>query len=136
MKNATNIIIITLLVLLIGVGTALIFILMPSKKASNPSNGYVYSTGGAFLTNLKSGGHYIKADILIEVPDKDTLKTLEKNNHRIRDQIIDILGDIEEEDIEQQDFKGELRDSIKADLQTTLKTDKIKGIYFNEFIIQ
>ena len=61
---------------------------------------------------------------------------MEKNNHRIRDQIIEILGDINEEELKQKDFKRNLRDLIKDDLQNILKIDNIKGVYFNDFIIQ
>lgn len=136
MKKIATITIIVLLVLVVGVGTVIIYMLMPSKPQRNEGTGYVYSTGGDFLTNLKSGSHYVKTDILIEVSDKNALKILEINNHKIRDQIIEILGDIEEDDIKRQDFKRNLRNVLKEDLQNILKTDKIKGVYFNEFIIQ
>ncbi len=136
MKKVAIIVVLTLLVFLIGVGVTLLFIFPPSMGFNNSDNTYIYSTNGSFLTNLKSGGYYIKADIIIEVSEKNILRTLEKNNHRIRDQIIEILGNIEEEDIKQHDFKENLRNLIKRDLQNILKTDKIKGIYFNEFIVQ
>ena len=136
MKKIAIITIIVLLVLVIVVGGVIIVILMPSQPAAKEDTGYVYSTGENFLTNLKDGSHYVKTDILIEVSDKDTIKILEKNNHRIRDQIIEILGDIEEEDIIRQDFKRNLRNLLREDLQKILKTDKIEGVYFNEFIIQ
>lgn len=136
MKKAAIIIIIALLILVVAVGTVIVFLLMPSKPEVKGNNGYVYSTGGDFLTNLKDGGHYVKADILIEVSDKNTLKILEANNYKIRDQIIEILSNIEEEDTKHQDFKKNLRDTLKEDLQNSLKIDKIRGIYFNEFIIQ
>ncbi len=136
MKKTVPIIISALLAFFLGAGTLFIFLQMPPKSEAYDDTGYVYSTGDVFLTNLKSGGHFVKTDILIEVSDKDTIKILENNNHRIRDQIIEILGDIEEEDIIQSDFKKNLRNLLKEDLQNLLKIDNIKGIYFNEFIIQ
>lgn len=136
MNKAIVIIIAALLVIAIGIGSFIIFLLIPSNKKDDEQPGYVYSTGDDFLTNLESEGHYIKADILIEVADKETLKILERNNHKIRDQIIEILGHIDEDDLIRQDFKKNLRNLIRDDLQNTLKIDKIRGVYFNDFIIQ
>ena len=80
--------IIVLLILAVGVGTAIIFILVSPNLDKKDDIGYVYSTGESFLTNLKDGSHYVKADILIEVADKEVLKIfLEQNNYKIRDQI-------------------------------------------------
>ena len=135
MKRIAIITIIILLRLAVGIGTAIYILVSPNlDKKDNVS--YIYSTGESFLTNLKDGSHYVKADILIEVPDKETLKILEQNNYKIRDEIIEILGDIDQEDIKDKDFKKNLRNKLKEDLQNLLNIDKIKGIYFNEFIIQ
>ena len=135
MKRIAIITIIILLILAVGIGTAIYILVSPNlDKKDNVS--YIYSTGESFLTNLKDGSHYVKADILIEVPDKETLKILEQNNYKIRDEIIEILGDIDQEDIKDIDFKKNLRNKLKEDLQNLLNIDKIKGIYFNEFIIQ
>jgi flagellar basal body-associated protein FliL len=136
MNKTIVVIIAVLLAITIGIGTYIIFLLIPSNGENGELPGYVYSTGDKFLTNLKSDGHYIKADILFEVSDKSTLKILEKNNHRIRDRIIEILGDISEDDLNQEDFKKNLRNLIRDDLQNILKIDKIRGVYFNDFIIQ
>jgi len=136
MKRIAIITIIILLILAVGIGTAIIYILVSPNLDKKDDVSYIYSTGESFLTNLKDGSHYVKADILIEVPDKKTLKILEQNNYKIRDEIIEILGDIVQEDIKDKDFKKNLRNKLKEDLQNLLNIDKIKGIYFNEFIIQ
>lgn len=136
MKRIAIITIIVLLVMAVGVGTAIIYILVSPNLDNKDDVSYVYSTGESFLTNLKDGSHYVKADILIEVSNKDALKILEQNNYKIRDQIIEILGDIDQEEIKNKDFKKNLRNTLKEDLQNLLNIDKIKGIYFNEFIIQ
>ena len=137
MRRIAIIAIIILLVLAVGVGSAIIYILVsPNLDKKNNDESYVYSTGESFLTNIKDGSHYVKADILIEVSNKKSLKILEQNNHKIRDQIIEILGNIDEEEIKNEDFKKNLRNTLKEDLQKLLNIDKIKGIYFNEFIIQ
>ena len=136
MNKTIVVFIAVLLAITIGIGTYIIFLLIPSSGENGELPGYVYSTGDKFLTNLKSDGHYIKADILFEVSDKSTLKILEKNNHRIRDRIIEILGDISEDDLNQEDFKKNLRNLIRDDLQNILKIDKIRGVYFNDFIIK
>ena len=137
MRRIAIIAIIILLVLAVGIGSAIIYILVsPNLDKKNNDESYLYSTGESFLTNIKDGSHYVKADILIEVSNKKSLKILEQNNHKIRDQIIEILGNIDEEEIKNEDFKKNLRNTLKEDLQKLLNIDKIKGIYFNEFIIQ
>ncbi|MFY9425313.1 MAG: flagellar basal body-associated FliL family protein [Caldicoprobacterales bacterium] len=137
MRRIAIIAIIILLVLAVGIGSAIIYILVsPNLDKKNNDESYVYSTGESFLTNIKDGSHYVKADILIEVSNKKSLKILEQNNHKIRDQIIEILGNIDEEEIKNEDFKKNLRNTLKEDLQKLLNIDKIEGIYFNEFIIQ
>ncbi|NLN42223.1 MAG: flagellar basal body-associated FliL family protein, partial [Clostridiales bacterium] len=113
MKRIAIITIIVLLILAVAVGTVIIFILVSPNLDKKDNIGYVYSTGESFLTNLKDGSHYVKADILIEVADKEVLKVLEQNNYKIRDQIIEILGNIDQEEIKDKDFKKNLRNTLK-----------------------
>lgn len=137
MKKNLAIIIIGLLLVTVTIFGTIIVTSLPSRsEAAVEKDVYVFNTGSDFLTNLRDGSHYVKAGIVIEVAHKDDLKTLEINNHIIRDRIIEILGNIQEEDTKNENFKESLRILLKNDLQTILKTDKIQGVYFNEFIIQ
>lgn len=135
MKKIGIITIIILLIIAIIIGTYIIFLLRGPKEKNKNKPVYVYNTGGDFLTNLKNRARYVKTNILIGVFNKSTIRVMERNSYIIRDQIIEILGEIEEEDIEEPKFKENLRNKIKKDLQNRLNIDKIEGVYFNDFII-
>ena len=53
MNKTIVVIIAVLLAITIGIGTYIIFLLIPSSEENGELPGYVYSTGDKFLTNLK-----------------------------------------------------------------------------------
>jgi len=116
------------------------YMFFPTESASAEpvENGEVigYSTGSEFVTTLKDSKRFIKADIIIEIQDKKDEKVLTNYNYRVRDCILNILGDIREEEMKSDNFKDKLKMKIKDALQNMLKIDSIKGIYFNEFVVQ
>jgi len=141
MKKLIIIVIVLLLILIVGMGIFMFYTFSPTPtKSVNDSEEddtiIGYNTGSAFITSLKDSRRFIKADIVIEVEDKEDEKILTDFNYRVRDCILDILGDITEEDLKSDGLKDKLKTEIKNTLQNMLKIDSIKGIYFNEFVVQ
>ena len=141
MKRLVIVLSILVVILMIGMGFFMYYIFASAKSAFDDKTVQEedvigYNTGSPFITTLKDSNKIIKADIVIEVPDKQDEKILSDFNYRVRDCILTILGNINEEDINNKDFKDNLKTEIKNALQDMLKTVSIKGIYFNEFVIQ
>ena len=140
MRNLIIVLIIVVLVFIIGMGIFVFYMFSPARSASGNSVLYDevigYSTGSEFITTLKNSRRIIKADVVIEVQNKKDEKILSEFNYRARDCILTILGNISEEEIERESFKENLKAQIKDAIQDMLKIDSIKGVYFNDFVIQ
>ena len=138
MRNFIIVLIILVIILILIIG---VFVYMLSQGRSAFGNSAErdevigYNTGSEFITTLKNSRKVIKADIVIEVQNKEDAKILTEYNYRVRDCILTILGNIAEEEIEQEGFKANLKAQIKDALQNLLEINSIKGIYFNEFVI-
>ena len=140
MNKLVIVLIALVVVMMIGMGFFMYYIFSSAKPAYGEAivNDDVigYSTGSAFVTTLKDSRKVIKADIVIEIQNKKEEKILNDFNYRVRDCILTILGNISEDDINSEDFKDNLKVKIKNTLQDMLETVNIKGVYFNEFVIQ
>lgn len=141
MNKMIVVLIVLLIVTLIGIGFFMYYIFAPAKTAFgdiivHDEDVIGYNTGSPFITTLRDSRKIIKADIVIEIHDKKDERILSDFNYRVRDCILTILGNISEDDIKSEDFKDNLKSDIKNKLQEMLETITIKGIYFNEFVIQ
>ncbi|WP_366922986.1 flagellar basal body-associated FliL family protein [Metallumcola ferriviriculae] len=78
---------------------------------------------------------FLRATITVEYTSKDTGKELEEKGHRIRDQIITILQSKDIASLNNSDKVATLREELTSAINSLLNND-IKGIYFQDFIIQ
>lgn len=141
MKKLVIVFIVLVVVMIIGMGFFMYYFFSPAKPAFGDTTVQEedvigYNTGSPFITTLRNSKRIIRADIVIEVQDKKDEKILNDFNYRVRDCILTILGNISEDDINSEDFKDNLKVKIKNTLQDMLETVNIKGVYFNEFVIQ
>ena len=96
------------------------------------------------ITNL--GGpiksRYIDVNITLEGLAGDFEKILEKNEYRMRDRALVVLGNYSYEDTQVDGFQERVRVDLKKGFSTVLKkyrdgdADLIRNLYFTQFVIQ
>lgn len=103
-------------------------------KQNNPT--VSYNPGSEFITNLNDGHSLIKAKLILEVSDKKLVKTLEKDNHVVRDAILTVLRQKAAGDINQEDGMNILKQDIITHLNSVFETEAFVNVYFEEIVVQ
>jgi len=94
-----------------------------------------YAPGDVFTTNVKDS-YYIFKTAVVLVLDKEGLEDmLDQNRTRIRDTIIFILRDLDEDSIAKTDRHDGLRQRIMDDLNELLEFENIVEVRFNDFVM-
>lgn len=132
MQKKIIIVLILIIVLLISGGVTY-FVL--ASKAGQPEV-YMYDPGDFFVTNVSDSKCLVKADILIELSDKDTNEYLTDNSFKVRDAVVRILRGKTYNDIMRADIQDEIKKDIIDKLTSEYELDGIENVYFNEFVVQ
>ena len=88
-----------------------------------------------FLVNL-SGGKYIRAQIQVEFETLDVPRRFYTRAVPIRDSIISLLTQMTAEGLETVKGKDKLRAEIRSIINTTLRKEEVRRVYFTQFVIQ
>lgn len=145
--NKLLIIIITFLVLLLLGGGATAYILLssseeePHQKKENVDNDLT-SIGtiiplDPFILNLFGGNRaYLKTEISLEYSESETILTeVETKKPVIRDAIIKTLSTMSPDELFTEKGKEKAKQKIKEELDSYI-SEKVKNVYFTEFVIQ
>lgn len=91
-----------------------------------------------FIVNLadKGGTRYLRVSMDLELEKEETLEVVEKRLPKIRDAVLMILPTKKYEDIGTVEGKVSLREEMLAKINELMKPEKIKNIYFTEFVVQ
>ncbi len=91
-----------------------------------------------FIVNLadKGGTRYLRVSIDLEIENEETGKVVDKRLPKIRDAILTILPTKKYEDIGTVEGKSALRNEMLTKLNELMEPEKIKNIYFTEFVVQ
>jgi flagellar FliL protein len=111
-----------------------------SGKASKEFNngfGQIYSLD-TFVVNLsdKGGKRYLKAKIEVEYTQPTVQDELVGRLPQIRDSILLTLSSKTMTDIQNIEGKLSLKTELIVKINQVLKTGKIRGLFFTEFVIQ
>lgn len=88
-----------------------------------------------FLVNL-SGGKYIRAQIQVEFETLDVPRRFYTRAVPIRDSIISLLTQMTAENLDTIKGKDKLRGEIRSVINTTLRKEEVRRVYFTQFVIQ
>jgi flagellar basal body-associated protein FliL len=88
-----------------------------------------------FLVNL-SGGKYIRAQVQVEFESLDVPRRFYTRSVPIRDGIISMLTQMTAENLESAKGKDKLRAEIRSVINTTLRKEEVRRVYFTQFVIQ
>ena len=88
-----------------------------------------------FLVNL-SGGKYIRAQVQVEFETLDVPRRFYTRAVPVRDGIISMLTQLTAENLETAKGKDKLRAEIRSVINTTLRKEEVRRVYFTQFVIQ
>ncbi|MFH1215707.1 MAG: flagellar basal body-associated FliL family protein [Pseudomonadota bacterium] len=91
-----------------------------------------------FVVNLADpkGSRYLKMTISIEVETVETSERITKLAPKLRDIVIMMLTSLSFEEVMTPEGKLRIRDELLERFSRVTKPDKIKNIYFSEFVVQ
>jgi flagellar FliL protein len=88
-----------------------------------------------FLVNL-SGGKYIRAQVQVEFETLDVPRRFYTKAVPIRDSIITLLTQMTAENLDTAKGKDKLRSDIRSVINTALRKEEVRRVYFTQFVIQ
>ena len=91
-----------------------------------------------FVTNLDEPGNarYLKVTIQLELVSPESQERLEKSKQVIRDAILSHLSGLKLKDTLGAEAKETMRKAIMTKLEAILGADKVRRIFFQEFVVQ
>ncbi len=143
-------IILSLCVLLLGGGGFFAYV----KFIAPPPNPAVNATAGdpappadtvgeilalePFVVNLADpkGKRYLKVQIKLEVETAEALARTEKAAPKLRDLVIIMLTSLTFEEVMTPEGKIRIRDELLERFNQVMRPDRVKNIYFTEFVVQ
>jgi len=94
-----------------------------------------YTPGDVFTTNVKDSYRILKTSIVLVVNKEGMEETLAKENTRIRDSIIFLLRQLDEDAVRAPGTQERLRNDIITALNERLELDIFVEVLFNDFVM-
>jgi flagellar FliL protein len=88
-----------------------------------------------FLVNL-SGGKYIRAQIQVEFESLDVPRRFYTRQVPIRDSVISLLTQRTADSLDSARGKDALRAEVRSLINTILRKEEVRRVYFTQFVIQ
>ncbi|MCB2182890.1 MAG: flagellar basal body-associated FliL family protein [Desulfobulbaceae bacterium] len=91
-----------------------------------------------FVVNLADpkGKRYLKIKISLELESLEAVDRVQKVTPKMRDIVIMMLTSLSFEEVMTPEGKLRIRDELLERFSRTARPDKIKNIYFSEFVVQ
>ena len=130
-----------LVIILLGSMAATYFIFFaPGKSSGAEANPEIYSLQlETFTVNMADTDlrRYLRADITLEFYNKKALEEVQLKKARVRDKIITMLNQKSIKDFDSnQKIEKTRQDLVKAINEILSEDSQVKGLYFENFIIQ
>ena len=94
----------------------------------------------SFIVNLMDRGgmgkRYLKVTMKVEVGGNDDQDLLEEHTPQIRDTVLLLLSSLTFKEINSMEGKLELKQSLISRINQVLGGDRVKKVYFSEFVVQ
>lgn len=109
---------------------------MPQEDAVNMIGEMV--TFGEFVVNLSDpkGKRYLKCKISVEVESIEALERVQKIEPKLRDIVIMLLTSLAFEEVMTPEGKIRIRDELLERFNQASRPDRIKNLYFSDFVVQ
>lgn len=138
-------IILSVAILLAGGGGFFAFttFMAPSEDSEPPMEEEFSGVGemitfGEFVVNLSDpkGKRYLKCKISIEVEDEEAKERVQKIEPKLRDIVIMLLTSLAFEEVMTPEGKIRIRVELLERFNQAARPDRIKNIYFSDFVVQ
>lgn len=107
------------------------------SKRLDPVKLTVHSTAiDDMVVAIPNSDLHVKMGVEIETEDKEELKKIENNIDKIREEIISITENIDEETATLPEATEIVKKRIKSYLDENYNGAKVKGVYFNDYVTQ
>jgi flagellar FliL protein len=94
----------------------------------------------SFIANLMDraglGKRYLKVTMKLEVGSDEDRDLLEEHTPQIRDTVLLLLSSLTFKEINSMEGKLELKQSLISRINDVLGGDRVKKVYFSEFVVQ
>jgi flagellar protein FliL len=110
----------------------------PAKPPEKPTEMGPTLKLSSLIINLNepSGFHFVKAAIVLELGKADDLEKIKERTAPLTDTVILTLGDQHLTDLMNPEYRERLKKELLTRLNQRLQSQKIKKLYFDEFIYQ
>lgn len=110
----------------------------PVNPADAPESVGEIVTLDPFVVNLADpkGNRYLKMKISLELDTKEAADRAQKGTPKLRDIVIMMLTSLSFEEVMTPEGKLRIRDELLERFNRVTRPDKIKNIYFSEFVVQ
>ncbi len=107
------------------------------KKAQENAIGTMYDLA-PFVVNLSDpkGKRYLKVKVTLELESDNVVEKADKLKPKIRDMVIMLLTSLTFEEVMTPEGKIRVRDELLERFNLILRPDRVKNIYFTEFVVQ
>ncbi len=91
-----------------------------------------------YIVNLNeaSGGRFLKATVEVQLSDDAALAELTQDSREVRDNLLRYFSDLTVVDTMGEQAKLKIQGDIVARLNEVLQGEKVKRVYFAEFVVQ
>lgn len=125
------------LLLLAGGGFFAYQIFLAPEEEERETIGEIYALE-PFVVNLAdpAGKRYLKIQIEIELENLRALENAERATPRLRDTVIMMLTAMSFEEVMTPEGKIRVRDELLERFNVVMRPDRVRNIYFTEFVVQ
>ncbi len=95
-------------------------------------------TFGEFVVNLSDpkGKRYLKCKISVEVESVEAMERIQKIEPKLRDIVIMLLTSLAFEEVMTPEGKIRIRDELLERFNQATRPDRVKNLYFSDFVVQ
>lgn len=91
-----------------------------------------------FVVNLAdpTGKRYLKVQVEIELESALAVESAQRNTPRLRDNVIMLMTSLSFEEVMTPEGKIRIRDEMLERFNVVMRPDRVRNIYFTEFVVQ
>ncbi len=107
-----------------------------SESAPRPGGVVRIENITADLRSPNRNTAFVRATVVLEVPDSRTAVELQERDYRLRDAIIAVLRSYSADEVEAEEGAERLKLEIKDAIDSLVNRGEVLGVFFHELVVQ